>query len=140
MNKKVLFLCTQNACRSQMAEGISNAILDGDVEAYSAGTKPFEVHPLAIRVLNEKNIDISGSRSKHISEFQDWHFDLVITVCDKAKEKCPFFPGHGKRIHLSLKDPASVQGTEEERLEAFRKVSEQIEKELIPLLKQELGL
>ena len=138
--KKILFLCTQNACRSQMAEGMVNALLRHEIKASSAGTKPSRVHPLAVRVLKEKGINITMARSKHVDEFRGRRFDLVITLCAGAKESCPVFPGHRKRIHFSLEDPAAAQGTEEERLEAFRKVSEQIEKELIPLIITELGL
>ncbi len=138
--KRILFLCTQNACRSQMAEGIANKLLQGKVEAFSAGTSPAGVHPLAVKALKEIGIDISSARSKHIDEFRGQAFDLVVTLCGGAAETCPFWPGQGRRIHFGLEDPASVSGSEEERLESFRKVRDRIAAELIPMLKQELNI
>jgi len=138
--KKLLFLCTQNACRSQMAEAVANRLLEGKAEAFSAGTAPSTVHPLAVKALKEIGVDISSARSKHIGQFQGHGFDLVVTLCGGAAESCPFWPGQGRRIHFGLEDPATAQGTEEERLEAFRKVRDRIADELIPSLKQELGI
>ena len=137
--KRILFICTENACRSQMAEGISNKLLQGKVEAFSAGTSPARVHPLAMKALKEIGIDITSARSKHIDEFHGQAFDFVITLCGGAAETCPFRPGPARRIHFGLEDPAAVSGSEEERLEAFRKVRDKIIHELIPYLKKELG-
>jgi arsenate reductase len=124
--KKVLFICTHNSARSQMAEGYLNQRYGKYFEAYSAGTEPTSVHPLAVRVMEEMEIDISGHRSKSVSEFLNHHFDLAITVCDRAKEACPFFPGAKKHIHAGFPDPAIIEGTEEEKLTAFREVRDQI--------------
>ncbi len=138
--KKVLFLCTENACRSQMAEAITNKLLSGMVEAHSAGTRPSMVNPFAVESLKEIGIDISGARSKNVDELKDRDFDLVITLCAGARENCPFWPGQGKRIHFGLDDPARAQGTEEEILPSFNAVRDRIIGELIPLLKKELGI
>lgn len=133
--KKILFICTHNSARSQMAEGIVNSLYGNQFEAYSAGTEPASVNPMAVEVMKEIGIDISHNSSKSIKEFIDKEFDCVITVCDHANETCPFFPGGKKRIHRGFKDPASVEGTEEERLNTFRKIRDEIstwiEKELI---------
>ncbi len=123
-----------------MAEGITSRLLKGEVAAFSAGTSPARVHPLAIRALAEAGIDITSSRSKHVDEFRDRHFDLVITLCDGARESCPIWPGQDKRIHFGLDDPAQAAGAEEDRFQAFRKVRDRIIHELIPLVKRELGL
>ncbi|ACI19105.1 arsenate reductase ArsC [Dictyoglomus thermophilum] len=124
--KKILFVCTHNSARSQMAEGIVNALYGDEYEAYSAGTEPRGVNPLAIEVLKEIGIDISHHRSKSIEEFKGQEFDYVVTVCDNAKENCPFFPGGKKYIHRGFMDPASVEGSYEEKLYAFRKVRDEI--------------
>ncbi len=138
--KKVLFLCTENACRSQMAEALTNKLLAGKVEAHSAGTRPSAVNPFAVESLKEIGIDISGARSKHVDEFKGCNFDLVITLCGGAREACPFWPGQGKRIHFGLDDPARAQGSKEEILSSFNAVRDRIISELIPLLKKELGV
>ncbi len=124
--KKVLFICTHNSARSQMAEGIMNAIYGDKFIAFSAGTEPRGVNPFAIEALKEIGIDISHHKSKSIDEFKGETFDYVVTVCDNAREKCPYFPGGKKYIHRSFMDPASVEGTPEEKLEAFRKVRDEI--------------
>jgi arsenate reductase len=121
MNTRVLILCTGNSARSQMAEGLLRALGHGTLDVYSAGSKPGFVRPEAIAVMAEAGIDISGHRSKHVDEFAGQTFDWVITVCDNARDTCPVFPG-GQRIHWSFPDPASVDGSESERLDAFRKV------------------
>jgi arsenate reductase len=127
MNReRVLILCTGNSARSQMAEGLLRNDFDGRFEVFSAGTKPSIVRPEAIAVMKELDIDLSGHRSKHVSEFDGQPFDYVITVCDNAKESCPLFPGTVKRIHWSFEDPAAVEGTEAERLAAFRRIRDQI--------------
>ncbi len=138
--KKVLFLCTQNACRSQIAEAVVGQELEGLVQTFSAGTKPAEVHPLARRVLEEDGIDISGAHSKHIDEFLGDKFDLVVTLCGGAAETCPFWPGQGRRIHVGFDDPARVEGSEDERLAAFRKTRDDIKRRLVPLVRKELNL
>jgi len=124
--RKVLFLCTGNSCRSQMAEAIVNARL-GDVwEAVSAGTVPAGfVHPVAIRILEEIGIAHAG-RSKSANEVRGQAFDLVVTVCDAAGETCPLWLGQGRREHLGFPDPARVTGSEEEALAAFRRVRDDI--------------
>lgn len=117
---RVLILCTGNSARSQMAEGLLRGLAQGTVEAHSAGTHPSTVNPLAIKTMAEIGIEISHHRSKSVTEFTGQSFDYVITVCDSAKESCPVFPGAPERIHWSFPDPAAVQGSEEERLQAFR--------------------
>ncbi|MDI6868190.1 MAG: arsenate reductase ArsC [Coprothermobacterota bacterium] len=123
---RVLFICTHNSARSQMAEGYLKKRYGEYFEAYSAGTEPTSVHPLAVRVMGEMGIDISEHRSKSVRKFLNHHFDLVITVCDSAREACPFFPGAKKYIHAGFPDPAIIEGTEEEKLTAFREVRDQI--------------
>jgi arsenate reductase len=108
-----------------MAEGLTNALLGGRYEASSAGTEQTRVKPQAIEVLSELGIDISHHRSKTIDEFRGTQFDVVVTVCDNAKETCPFFPGK-KVVHKSFADPSSADGSEEEKLEAFRQVRDEI--------------
>ncbi len=133
--KKVLFLCTGNSCRSQMAEAIVNARLADTWQAFSAGTKPTGyVHPKALAALAEIGIRHSG-RSKRADEFQDMDFDLVVTVCDSAAEECPLWLGKGKRMHHSFPDPAKAEGTEEEVMNVFRAVRDEIEKVMTELLK-----
>ena len=118
---RVLILCTGNSARSQMAEGILRSLGGERVEAYSAGTHPSSVNPLAVRVMQEIGIDISSQRSKSVMQFLKQSFDVVITVCDNAAEECPVFPGRVERIHWSFPDPAAVTG-DEPRLAAFRTV------------------
>ena len=126
MKKRVLILCTGNSARSQMAEGLLAHDAADRFEVESAGTKPSHVRPEAITVMRELGIDISGHRSKHVDEFQGQSFDYVLTVCDNAKESCPVFPGHSKRIHKAFGDPAAFQGIEEERLTVFRRVRDEL--------------
>ncbi|MBZ5513400.1 MAG: arsenate reductase ArsC [Acidobacteriia bacterium] len=123
---KVLILCTGNSARSQMAEGILRALSKGEIEVASAGTHPSCVHPLAVEALREIGIDISQHRSKSVDEFSGQRFDVVITVCDRAQESCPVFPGAPKRIHWSYDDPAAVEGAPEEKLAAFRRVRDDL--------------
>ncbi len=135
MRRKVLFVCTGNSARSQMAEAIVNARMGGQWEAVSAGTRPSgRVHPYAIRALSEMGIDITGARSKSVDEFRDVTFDLVVTVCDSAAEECPLWLGQGRRVHLGFPDPAKVQGTEEEILSAFRRARDDIASRVLALL------
>ena len=140
VKKRVLILCTGNSCRSQMAEGWVRHDLGSEVEAFSAGTRPSLVHPLAIRVMAEAGVDISSQRSKSLSEFWGQPFDLVVTVCDSAKEACPAFPGAADQIHESFPDPAGLGGSEEEVLEGFRRVRDMIREDLVPRIRRELSL
>jgi arsenate reductase len=122
MARRVLLLCTGNSCRSQMAEAILRRLGGEEYEVYSAGTRPAEaVHPLAIEAMREAGVDISGQRPKHVNEFVGQKFHRVITVCDAANEACPYFPG-AERIHWPFEDPARATGTDEERLQVFRRV------------------
>lgn len=131
MKRKVLFLCTGNSCRSQMAEAIVNARLGNEWEAVSAGTRPAGyVHPKALAALQEIGIEHEG-RSKRADEFRDIPFDLVVTVCDSAAEECPVWLGKGKRVHHSFPDPALA-----DRMDDFRTVRDDIEREISQLLKQ----
>lgn len=123
---RVLFLCTHNSARSQMAEAILNARSQGQIEAFSAGTDPTRIHPLAIRAMDEMNIDLRQRRSKSLGEFLGQTFDYVITVCDRARESCPIFPGDPVRIHWSFPDPAAIEGTEDDRFRAFQKTAVQM--------------
>ena len=120
--QKVLFLCTGNACRSQMAEGWARHLAGDRLEAHSAGIEPKGLDPRAVRVMAEAGVDISAQRSKPLREVMQIPFDYVVTVCDHAREQCPFFPGGAKMIHAGFEDPAAAQGTEEEVLALFRRV------------------
>lgn len=123
----VLFLCTGNSCRSQIAEGLVNYHFAAQWQAVSAGTRPApNVHPLAIKVMAEIGIDISGQRPKTLDEFRDSRLDLVVTVCDGAAAECPVWLGDGKTEHISFPDPADATGTEEEKLAIFREVRDDI--------------
>lgn len=124
--KKVLILCTANSARSQMAEALLKHICQDQYEINSAGTKASSVRPEAIEVLKELAIDISDYRSKSVEEFADQKIDFVLTVCDNAKENCPYFPAETKLTHHSFDDPAAVEGDEKTRLDAFRKVRNEI--------------
>ncbi|MCB0112545.1 MAG: metalloregulator ArsR/SmtB family transcription factor [Caldilineaceae bacterium] len=120
---RVLFLCTHNSARSQMAEGLLNHLSNGRVEAYSAGSQPGTVHPLAVQVLAERQIDIGHQRSKHMQAYVGQHFDYIITVCDRVREECPVFPDDPERVHWSFPDPTEVKGSEEARRQAFADVA-----------------
>ena len=136
MKRKVLFLCTGNSCRSQMAEAIVNARLGDTWHAVSAGTNPAGyIHPKALEALSEIGIQHEGG-SKRADEFKGMDFDLVVTVCDSAAEECPVWLGKGKRVHHSFPDPAKAEGTDEEVMNVFRTVRDDIEKEMIKLLKE----
>lgn len=125
--QRVLVLCTGNSCRSQMAEGWIRALYGGRIEAHSAGSRPSgTVHPLAVRVMAEAGVDIGGGRSKSLTEFLGQPFDLVVTVCDSAREECPVFPGAGRMIHHSFEDPAAFDGEEAAALAVFRRVRDEI--------------
>lgn len=134
MNRSVLFLCTGNCVRSQMAEAIVNARYSKEWRAFSAGTRPAGfVHPMAIQVLHEIGIEHRGE-SKNVEQFRDQDFDLVITVCDDANEECPVWLGRGKRVHEGFRDPAKVDGTDEQRLAAFREVRDEMLKKIPELI------
>jgi arsenate reductase (thioredoxin) len=138
--KRVLVLCTGNSCRSQMAEGLWNALADGAWEAFSAGSKPAGyVHPLAVQVMAESGVDISRGRSKHLDEFRDQHFDLVVTVCDSARQACPVFPGAVQTLHWPFADPADVEGGVDEQLQVFRLVRDQIHRRIGDFLRDSAG-
>lgn len=124
--KRVLILCTGNSARSQMAEGLLRHDARDRFEVFSAGTKPSKVRPEAISVMRELGIDISGHRSKSVDEFKGQLFDYVLTVCDIARESCPIFPGKTVTIHQNFEDPAELQGSEEARLRAFRRVRDEL--------------
>jgi arsenate reductase (thioredoxin) len=137
VKRQVLFLCTGNSCRSQIAEAIVNARMSDAWQAYSAGTHPTGfVHPIAIEVLAEIGIEHAG-RSKSIEDIRDIPFDLVVTVCDTAAEECPLWLGSGKRLHESFSDPARITGSEAEIIAAFRSVRDDIARKIPPLLKQD---
>jgi arsenate reductase len=137
MKKRVLFLCTGNSARSQMAEGLVNHFLGDRWEAYSAGTAPTgHVHPLAIQAMAELGIDISAQRSKSVDEFRDTNFDLVITVCDQAAQDCPLWLGLGQVKHMGFPDPAAAIGSEAERLEVFRQVRDGLHQEVLRYLEE----
>jgi arsenate reductase len=127
--QRVLFLCTHNSSRSQMAEGFLRARGGSRYAAFSAGTRPGALHPLAVRAMAEVGIDISeqaGHRSKGLDAYAGQRFDLVVTVCDSAAEECPFFPGARRQEHWGFPDPSAATGSEEQRLEAFRRVRDAI--------------
>ncbi|MCA1990305.1 MAG: arsenate reductase ArsC [Desulfarculus sp.] len=126
---KVLFLCTGNSCRSQMAEGWAKALKPGVIQAWSAGVEPKTLDPRAVKVMAEAGVDISGQRAKDVSELDGIAFDYVVTLCDHARESCPLFPGPVKRVHAGFPDPpylASEAQDEEEALGHYRRVRDQI--------------
>ena len=124
--QRVLILCTGNSARSQMAEGLLRRDAGDRFDVSSAGTKPSHVRPEATAVMRELGIDISAHRSKHVDEFAGQSFDYVLTVCDHARESCPLFAGGTMRMHHSFDDPAAVEGSDEERLSAFRRVRDDL--------------
>jgi len=133
--KKVLLLCTKNSVRSQMAEGLMQALGHHRFKAQSAGTAPTQVHPLAIQVMKEIGIDISHHTSKSLNLFLNEEFDYIITLCDHAAMSCPTFPGQGKRLHWSIEDPGTAMGTIEEKLVVFRRIRDEIKTKIEELLK-----
>jgi arsenate reductase len=124
--KKILVLCTGNSCRSQIAEGYLRHFADGRAEVYSAGVETHGVNPRAIAIMKEDGIDISGHTSNHVDEYRDIDFDFVITVCDNALERCPYFPTNARKFHYNFPDPAKATGSEEEIMASFRAVRELI--------------
>lgn len=136
VKRRVLFLCTHNSARSQMAEGLLRSLGDDQFDAFSAGTEATHVRPLAIRAMAELDIDISGQQSKTLDQYVSQPFDAVITVCDQANEACPVFFGAKERLHWSFPDPSKAVGTEDQQLEVYRHVRDairtRIEHELLP--------
>lgn len=124
--KKILVLCTGNSCRSQIAEGYLKHFAGDKSEVYSAGVETHGVNPGAIQIMHEDGIDISNHTSNNVSEYRDIDFDFVITVCDNAKERCPFFPSNAKKFHYNFPDPAKATGTEEQVMQQFRDVRNMI--------------
>jgi arsenate reductase (thioredoxin) len=129
---RVLFVCTGNSARSQMAEAILGRVGGSEFEVHSAGTHPGSVNPLTIRALSEIGIDWSDARSKSVSEYLDQPFDYVITVCDQAREACPVFPGGRVRLHWGFEDPAAAPGTDDEQRAVFRRVRDEISAQVGP--------
>ncbi|MBN1817837.1 MAG: arsenate reductase ArsC [Sedimentisphaerales bacterium] len=126
---KILFLCTGNSCRSQMAEGWCRQLKDDLIEAYSAGLEVHGLNRYAVKVMAEAGVDISGHRSKHVDEFKGVDFDAVVTVCGHAREHCPIFPGHTKVMHVGFEDPPKLAATakdEAEIMDCYRKIRNQI--------------
>ncbi len=126
MKPKILVLCTGNSCRSQIAEGYLRHFVNGKADVYSAGIETHGVNPRAIATMKEDGIDISNHTSNNVNEYTNMEFDYVITVCDNAKENCPYFPAKVKVLHHNFPDPAKATGTEEEIRQAFRDVREMI--------------
>ena len=129
--KKIIFLCTQNSARSQMAEGLMGTLFGEEYEVFSAGTDPYRVNPFAIKAMELDGIDISNYRSKSIDEYLGVKFDWVVTVCDNARENCPFIPYGQRYLHQNFTDPASIKGSDEEVLAEFEKVREEIKAWLV---------
>jgi len=128
VSKRVLFVCTHNSCRSQMAEALLRYRFGEDFETFSAGTAPSRVNPWAIRVMGELGVDISGQISEHIEEYLGEPFDLVVTTCDSARDTCPVVPGAAAIVHHSFEDPSAAAGTSEQILTAFRRVRDEIDR------------
>ena len=130
---KILFLCTGNSCRSQMAEAWTKKLKGGQIQAFSAGVEIHGLNPYAVQVMAEAGVDISEYRSKHVDEFAGMAFDAVITVCDNARESCPYFPGSVKKVHIGFDDPPALAqavaekgGNEQDKLNCYRKVRDEI--------------
>ena len=137
MKKRVLFLCTANSCRSQMAEGIIKHFFGDKIAAFSAGTQASSVNPTAIAVMREIGIDISRHQSKNLTAFDGQGFDYVITLCGSANETCPLYIGGTKKTHIGFDDPATAQGTKEEVLHEFRRVRDEIKEKLTAFFRAE---
>ncbi len=132
---KVLFLCTGNSCRSQMAEGFARHFRSHDIEAYSAGVAPSIVDPRSIGIMKEAGVDISDQRSKHVSEVMDIEFDYVVTLCDNARQSCPLFPGDTTVVHIGFEDPSfpGLEAPEEEVLQKYREVRDSIKQMVLAI-------
>jgi len=138
LKKRVLFLCTGNSCRSQMADGLINHDFAGQIEAFSAGTEPHGLNPKAVEVMAELGIDISHNSSDHISQYDGQSFDYAITLCGDANDKCPLFVGGVQRIHIGFDDPPKATGTEDEVLAVYRRVRDEIRQQLGEFFRREL--
>lgn len=138
MNKKILVLCTGNSCRSQIAEGYLRHFAGPKADIYSAGVETHGVNPKAIATMREDGIDISNHTSNHVDEYASIDFDFVITVCDNAKERCPYFPTQAVKFHHNFPDPAKAQGTEEEIMDEFRRVRQMIKEYSEKFVKEQL--
>jgi len=139
---KILFLCTGNSCRSQMAEGWARVLKHDVIEPFSAGVEIHGMNPRVVKVMQEAGVDISSHRSKNVSDFADFTFDYVVTVCDHARESCPIFPGKAKWVHVGFEDPpylAEMVDGEEEKLDCYRKVRDEI-KAFILTLPESIGV
>jgi protein-tyrosine-phosphatase len=123
---RILFLCTHNSARSQMAEGLLRALGGKRVEVFSAGSEPTSIHPLAVKIMSSRGIDLTTHRSKHLKEFLGQHFDYVITVCDRVRESCPVFPGDPEQIHWSFPDPAAIEGSLETQQQGFEDTAREL--------------
>ncbi len=134
---RVLFLCTHNSARSQIAEALLRHLGGSNFAADSAGTEATRVHPLALAVLAERDIETRGLASKDLHAFAEQRFDVVITVCDRARDACPIFPGETERLHWSFPDPSAVEGTDEERLNAFRAVRQGLEARILRFIEEQ---
>ncbi|HPD42127.1 MAG TPA: arsenate reductase ArsC [Anaerolineae bacterium] len=135
--RSVLFLCTGNSARSQMAEGLVNHFLGETWEAFSAGVAPAErVHPLAVAVMAELGVDIAGQVPKPLDRFRDRHFDVIITLCDHAAKHCPAWLGNGQVVHLGFPDPAAAEGGDSAKLQIFRQVREALQQQVLDFLVQ----
>jgi arsenate reductase len=139
MNRRVLFLCTGNSCRSQMAEGIVNHDFAGRITAFSAGTDPHGLNPKAVQVMAEIGIDISGQRSEHLARYGAESFDYVITLCGEANEECPLYFGGVRRLHMGFDDPPRATGSEEEVLGVYRRVRDEIRRRMGNFFAKELA-
>ena len=137
LKTKVLFVCTENSCRSQMAEGFLRQHGDGRFEVLSAGAQPTKLNPMAVEVMKEIGIDISGQHSKDVAQFLGQSFQYVIRVCDKVKEKCPVLPGAIWYLDWSFEDPAAVPGTTAEKMGAFRRIRDEIEGHVLDFIAKE---
>ncbi|MGE4492598.1 MAG: arsenate reductase ArsC [Syntrophotalea sp.] len=137
--KRVLFVCTGNSCRSQMAEGLVNHDFAGKIKAFSAGTEPHGLNPKAVQVMAETGIDITTQTSDHLNKYDGQSFDYVITLCGDANEKCPLFMGGVKRLHMGFDDPPKATGSSEEVLAVYRRVRDEIREKLAEFFKSELN-
>ena len=140
MTQRILFLCTHNSARSQMAEGLLRHLSSGAIEAHSAGTEATEVSPLAIEAIAEIGIDISNQTSKTLDRYISEHFAAVVTVCDSANESCPFFPNADRRLHWSFPDPSQVDGAAQRQLDAYREVRDGLQRRIVSELLPEFKL
>lgn len=137
--KRILVLCTGNSCRSQIAEGYLRYFANGRAEVYSAGVETHGVNSRAIATMKEDGIDISGHTSNNMEEYREMDFDFVITVCDNARERCPYFPSSAQKFHYNFPDPAKATGTEEEIMAQFRTVREMIKSYSKDFIEQNLN-